>query len=424
MRFALITPRYGAEITHGPEHACRLLAQQLAQRHDVEVLTTCARNAESWANDYQEGTDRIRGVLVRRFAASGGRDPEAFRALSQRIFNAPHSRADELEWVKRSGSSSPGLVDFLKRQQRNYDVLMFFSYCAGTTVHGIAIAPERSILFPCASLEPALRFWTCQDTLAAAVGVGYASGTERRIVRAHLRRPLRGEEIVGVGVAAVYESKYPRLQEQASEPESGDEAQAETTESEEPPPHLIGRGVLFRRRHRLHGAFAFYGGTVDSNNGTEDLIEYFASYAAQDGETSLVMMGVKMMKLPSEPWLRSAGVLMGRDRPGALEAADVAIAPDPDDILGEHALEGLAAGTPVLASARSAVAVEHVRRSNGGLYYANRDEFVEAMRLLMSDARLRESLGRNGRHYVQQQYRWDAVIGRLERLMSTVKSGK
>ncbi|MGH7446443.1 MAG: glycosyltransferase, partial [Longimicrobiales bacterium] len=404
MRFAFITPRYGAEITHGAEHACRLLAQQLAQRHDVEVLTTCARNAESWANDYQEGADRVRGVLVRRFAAAGGRDPEAFRVLSQRIFTAPHSRADELEWVKRSGSSSPGLVDFLKRQHRNYDVLVFFSYWAGTTVHGIAIAPERSILVPCASLEPALRLWTCQDTLTTAAGVGYASGTERRIVRAHLRQWPRSEEIVGIGVAAVHESKYPRLQEQPSEPEPGDEAQADT-ESEEPPSHLIGRGVLFRRRHRLHGAFAFYGGPVDADNGTEELIEYFANYAAQDGDTALVMMGVKMMKLPSEPWLHSAGVLMGRDRPGALEAADVAMAPDPDDILGEHALEGLAAGTPVLASARSAVAVEHVRRSNGGLYYANRDEFVEAMRLLMSNARLRESLGRSGRRYVQQQYR-------------------
>jgi glycosyltransferase involved in cell wall biosynthesis len=421
VRFAFITPRYGAEITHGAEHACRLLAEQLAQRHDVEVLTTCARNPESWANDYQEGADRVRGVLVRRFAASGGRDPEAFRALSQRIFTAPHSRAEELEWVKRSGSSSPALVDFLKRQHRNYDVLAFFSYCAGTTVHGIGIAPERSVLFPCAALDPALRLWTCQDTLAAAAAVGYASGTERRIVRAHLRQLPRGEEIVGVGVAAVHESKYPRLQEQPSEPEPEDESQAEPAESEEPPSHLIGRGVLFRRRHRLHGAFAFYGGPVDADNGTEELIEYFAGYAAQDGDTSLVMMGVKMMKLPSEPWLRSAGVLMGRDRPGALEAAEVAIAPDPDDILGSQALEGLAAGTPVLASARCAVAVEHVRRSNGGLYYANGNEFVEAMRLLMSNARLRESLGRNGRRYVQQQYRWDAVIGRFERLISRCK---
>jgi glycosyltransferase involved in cell wall biosynthesis len=422
VRFAFITPRYGAEITHGAEHACRLLAEQLAQLHDVEVLTTCARNPETWANDYQEGADRVRGVLVRRFAASGGRDAQVFRALSQRIFSAAHSRADELEWVKRSGSSSPGLVDFLKRQHRNYDVLVFFSYCAGTTVHGIGVAPERSVLLPCASLEPALRLWTCQDTLATPVGVGYASGTERRIVRAHLRRLPRGEEIVGIGVAAVHESKYPRLQEQSSEPEPGEDAPAEATESDEPPPHLSGRGVLFRRRHRLHGAFAFYGGPVDSDNGTEELIEYFASYAEQDGDTALVMMGVKMMKLPSEPWLRSAGVLMGRDRPGALEAADVAMAPDPDDILGEHALGGLAAGTPVLASARSAVAVEHVRRSNGGLYYSNRDEFVEGMRLLMSNARLRESLGRSGRRYVQQQYRWDAVIGRFERLISRVKN--
>ena len=424
MRLALITPRYGAEITHGPEHACRLLAEALCERHEVEVLTTCARDAESWKNDYLEGADRVRGVLVRRFAATGGRDAQAFRSLSQRVFTTAHSRADELEWMRRSGSCSPGLLDYLKRQHRNYDALAFFSYSAGTTVQGIAVAPERSVLFPGAALEPALRLWIVQDTLGAPAALGYGSGSERRIVRAHLRRLPRVEEIVGVGIAAVHENRYPRLHELPPENESDDEAAVEPAEVEGPPSHLAGRGVLFRRRHRLQGRFALYGGPVSPDNGTEELMEYFDSYASQNGDTSLVMMGVKMMKLPAEPWLQSAGVLQERDRLAALEAADVAMAPDPGDLLGEHALEGLAAGTPVLASARSGAAVEHVRRSSGGLYYANRDEFVEAMRLLMSNDRLRGTLGRNGRRYVQQYYRWDAVLGRFERLITRVRAQK
>ena len=93
-------------------------------------------------------------------------------------------------------------------------------------------------------------------------------------------------------------------------------------------------------------------------------------------------------------------------------------------MLGEHALEALAVGTPVLASARNPAAVEHVRRSNGGLYYASREEFVEALRVMTSNDRLREALGRNGRRYVQQNFRWDAVIGRFERLVAKVKGGR
>jgi glycosyltransferase involved in cell wall biosynthesis len=420
VKFALIAPRYGAEITHGAEHVCRLFAEHLAERHGVDVLTTCARDAATWKNEYPEGSDRIRGVLVRRFAASGGREPEAYRALGEKLRTAPHGRGDEMEWVRTSGTSSAGLVDFLKRQHRNYDALVFFSHAAGTTIHGLPVAPERSVLFPCTAVDPSLRLYVCQEVLGRAAAVGYCSAAERRIVRAYAPRPPRAEEVVGIGVDAVPELHYPRLQQDAPEPDEATEGDA-ASEDAASVPHLTGRGVLFRRRHRLHGSYVLYGGVVQADNGTEELIEYFDSYAAQDGDTALLLMGVKMMKLPAEPWLRLSGVLPERDRMAALEAADVAVAPDPDDVAGEQVLESLAAGTPVLASARSPAAVEHCRRSNGGLYYANRDEFVAALRLIMANDRLRSALGRNGRRYIQQHHRWDAVVTRFERLVGRLR---
>ena len=79
-------------------------------------------------------------------------------------------------------------------------------------------------------------------------------------------------------------------------------------------------------------------------------------------------------------------------------------------------------GTPVLANARNQAAVEHCRRSNGGLYYANREEFVEALKLLDANPRLRARLGTNARAYVRHNYRWEAVLGRFERLVSRLKT--
>ena len=79
---------------------------------------------------------------------------------------------------------------------------------------------------------------------------------------------------------------------------------------------------------------------------------------------SLVLMGVKMMRVRDEPYLRQAGMLPERERMIAFEAADVTIAPSPDDLLAQSVLESLAVGTPVLASARNAAAVEHCRRAN------------------------------------------------------------
>ena len=80
MRFAFVTPRYGADISTGAEHVCRLLAEEVSERHDVDVLTTCARDPFTWKNDYAEGADRVRGVLVRHFAVNQPHD-HAARAM-------------------------------------------------------------------------------------------------------------------------------------------------------------------------------------------------------------------------------------------------------------------------------------------------------------------------------------------------------
>ena len=68
--------------------------------------------------------------------------------------------------------------------------------------------------------------------------------------------------------------------------------------------------------------------------------------------------------------------------------------------------------------------VEHCTRSNGGLYYADRDEFVECLKLLIGDARLRAALGRNGRDYVQHHYRWDVVLAKYERIFEKVRNAR
>jgi glycosyltransferase involved in cell wall biosynthesis len=190
------------------------------------------------------------------------------------------------------------------------------------------------------------------------------------------------------------------------------------------PSHLRTKGSVFRRRHRLYGPVVLYGGRIDPGKGCEELLEYFTSYVKDGGEATLALMGAKLMALPEEPSIRFAGMLSDRERVQALEAATIVVCPSPYESLSLLALEALAVGTPVLVNARSAVLVEHCLRSNGGLFYADRDEFIECLTLLVGDARLRQAMGRNGRDYVRRNYRWDVVIGKYERIFAKVSHAR
>jgi glycosyltransferase involved in cell wall biosynthesis len=420
VKFAFVTPRYGADINSGVEHACRLIAEHVCERHDVDVLTTCARDHRTWKNEYTEGSDRVRGVLVRRFGVSGVPDHIGFDALTQRLQTSPRSRAEELEWVRLHGPWSPGLIDYLKRANRSYDVFVFFGLWHPLTVHGLEIAAERSVLFPYLQLQPALRFGLWPDVVRSARGLGFFSESERRLLHAYVGVRHACEEVVGIGVDPPPQQSYPRHQQDPND-EIVDDDDVDADEEAEAAPYLDGRGVPFRRRHRLYGRFALYGGRVESDNGCEEMLEYFDSYASSDRDAMLVLMGLKMMKVPEEPYLRLAGVIPDRERMTAYEAADVTIAPAADDLLAQPLLESLAVGTPVLASARNRASVEHCRRAGAGLYYANREEFVGALTLLSNNAHLREKLGANGRAYIRSHHRWDGVLGRFDRLISRAR---
>lgn len=414
MKIGIVVQRYGTEILGGSEYHCRLIAERLAERHQVEVLTTCARDYITWKNEYAEGPDRVRGVTVRRFASARTRDIESFNRYSDWIFSHPHTRQDEMEWLAQQGPWCPALLDHLERQHASYDVLIFFTYLYAPTVLGLQIDPGRSLLVPTAHDEPAIHLEIYRETFSLPAAIAYNTDVERKFLTTRFSIRAMAEETVGCGVD---------LLQAGGDRATADEedVRAADDETDDDRRHLSARGARFRRRYRLHGPFVLYGGRIDPGKGCEELIEYFGSYVAAGGDASLVLMGVKLMPLPEEPYIRFAGRLSEEERLEALEAATVVVVPSPYESLSLLALESFAVGTPVLANARSDVLVDHCRRSNAGLYYADRDEFVACLNLMAADEALRRGLGRNGRGYVRRHYRWDVILGKYERMFARLR---
>ena len=416
VKIALIVQRYGVELAAGSEYHCRLIAEHLSQRHEVDVLTTCARDGTTWDNTYPEGQDRVRGVTVRRFANARTREPGAFEEYSDWIFSNSHTAQDEESWLQQQGPWCPALIEYLQQRHESYDALIFFDYRYPPTVLGLRVDPRRSILVPAAQDEPAINLDLYRSVFSLPAGIAYDSGVERDFLRGRFSIEARTEQIVGCGVEVP-----PHLDAERLAPAEGDaDASGAAATERGPGGQSPLRGAAFRRRHRLHGPFVLYAERVEGGRGCEELIEYFGSHAAQHGEATLVLMGVKLMPIPEEPFVRFAGMLTESERLEALEAATVVVAPAPRESLALPALEAFAVGTPVIANARSDVLTDHCQRSNGGLYYADRAEFTECLQLLVGNDELRTEMGRNARRYVRDHYSWPVVLDKYERLMAAV----
>ena len=412
MKIAFIVQRYGAEILGGSEYHCRLIAERLAAKHDVEVLTTCARDYITWENEYPEGNDRIRGVTVRRFKNARTRDITAFNQYSDWIFHHPHTREDEMSWLEQQGPWCPALHRVPEPQPppvRRADLLHLSLRADGAR----AWTSIRRAASWCRRRTTSRRS-TCRSTTRCSRRPPRSPSTprsRRTFSRRRSSSARSAEETVGCGVDLMQDQAQP----DDPEPEDDEELHKRLA------PHLRARGAQFRRRHRLQGQFLLYGGRIDAGKGCEELIEYFTSYKEQGGEAQLALMGVKLMQLPEVPWVRFAGLLSERERLQALEAATIVVVPSPYESLSLLALEAMAVGTPVLCNARAEVLVEHCLKSNAGLFYQDRDEFVECAKLLLADERLRDRMGRNGKEYIKRNYRWDVIMSKYDRLIGSLR---
>ena len=132
-------------------------------------------------------------------------------------------------------------------------------------------------------------------------------------------------------------------------------------------------------------------------------------------------MGVKLMQIPEVPWVKFAGLLSERERLQALEAATSSSCHHPSRACRCWRWRPWPSARRCCAMRRSEVLVEHCLKSNAGLFYTDRDEFLECASLLLADERLRRTMGRNGKEYIKRNYRWDVIMAKYDRLIGALK---
>ena len=376
MKVAVVVQRYGAEINGGAELHARYVAEHLARHVEVEVLTTCASDYISWANEYPAGANREGAVQVHRFPVSRTRSPQDFGAWSARVFETTHSLNDELAWLEAEGPTSPALIRHLAERHGDYEFVIFFSLRYYHAFYGARAVPEKAILVPTAERDDVLGLEIFKPILRGVRACMYNSPEERALLQAMAGRTDVPGVVVGVG--------------------------------SEIPAHAS--ADRFRQRTGLHGRMAIYIGRIDENKGCAELFDYWMRYSEiTPGGLTLVLVGTPILPVPAHPRIQHLGFVSDAEKYDALQAAEFLIMPSYFESLSMVALEAWGLGKPVLANGRCDVLRGQAVRSNAGLYYESYPEFVEAVRVLESSPGVAATLGRNGRRFFQGNYTWPIV---------------
>ncbi len=389
MKLAFVIQRYGADVAGGAELHCRWLAERLAQRHEVQVVTTCARDYVEWRNHYAAGQDTVNGIEVTRYRVRRPRDAGAFAALSEIVFDDEHQPADERRWVVANGPDCPELVESLGRM-RDVDLFLFYSYRYYQSFFGLPRVADRAVLVPTAEEDPAVRLSIFAELFRAPRGLIYLTPEERDLIQGVSGNAGLPHVVIGSGVSVP-----------------------------------VGwREVDVRSRFHLPPHFLFYAGRIDRNKGVDRLFDYYRRLDADWlAVPPLVLVGHPVLPIPDHPKIRHLGYVTEEEKFALLDACDLLVMPSPYESLSIVALEAWAMGRAVLANARCKVLEGQCLRSNGGLFYEDYAEFCATLSTLVERPELRGRLGAAGQAYVRREYAWPVVEQRVDSLLRGIVGG-
>jgi len=373
----MVVVRFGERLTGGAELHARQVALRLAAAgHEVTVLTTCAEDYVSWADQLPAGEHRDGSLRVLRFPVLAERDLARWEAAMQPILRGRWSDADEEALLREQGPDSPTLIEHLREQGTVYDAVIFFTLLYAPTVFGLPVVWDRAILVPTLHDEPAAMLDLQARALGLARFVLWNTPEERALAERLYGAVDVPQAVAGVGIDVATDG-------------AGREA-----------PASFG----------LERPYLLYAGRVDPDKGCGELFDAFLAWSARDTRADLVLAGRAWMDVPSHPRIRHLGFVDQADLHGLMRSAVATVIPSRNESLSMAALESLACGTPILVTAESPVLSGHARRSSAGLAYRDAAEFGVAASLLLDRPDERHAMGRDGSRYVAANFRWDRVM--------------
>lgn len=387
-RIALVNQRYGLEVNGGSEYYTRLIAERLAGKFEVDVITTKALDYTTWENHYTADEEEINGVKVLRFPVEKPRAKDFNDFNGKYLSSGNYNEETERIWFEKQGPYSPAAIEYIRNNKDKYDVFIFVTYLYYLTVAGLPEVAEKAIFIPTAHEEPFIHFKTYERLFTLPRAYVFLTDEEKALVQGLFRCKDIPHRVMGTGVDV------------PCEPDE----------------------KAFRSKFDIEGDYIIYVGRIDEGKDCPTLFRYFLEYRKRRPESrlKLVLMGKPVCDIPKHEDIISLGFVSEEDKFSGIAGAKCLVLPSRFESLSISVLEAMTLSVPVIVNGICEVLKGHCIKSNGGLYYMNYFEFEGILDYVFTHESEYARLRKNAKAYVDENYRWDVIISGFGDIISEI----
>jgi glycosyltransferase involved in cell wall biosynthesis len=154
-------------------------------------------------------------------------------------------------------------------------------------------------------------------------------------------------------------------------------------------------------------------GRVDDQKGTGMLWRAFRAFKQRNpGPLRLVFVGQVVDPPDRADDVVVTGMIDDAAKWALLRGARALVAPSQHESFSITVIEALTAGVPVLVNAVCGATREHCEQSGAGMWFGDFAEFESVLTAITTDDALHTTMARNGRRYVEANYRWPVILDR------------
>ena len=141
------------------------------------------------------------------------------------------------------------------------------------------------------------------------------------------------------------------------------------------------------------------------------MFQYFLKYVKKNlpRKIKLLLIGKEVIKIPRHKSITHLGSISSEDKFSAINNSLFMIMPSQYESLSMVTLEAWFVSKPVLVNGRCEVLKGQCRRSNGGLYYSNYEEFEACMDYMLQNRFAVKKFGKQGNAYAEKNYKWEVI---------------